>query len=63
MLFRSDLADTECNGLVCPSYGACDTVHDDPGCEDATCCDRITAIDGYCDGATWDWVCVARTAA
>ncbi|MBM4099200.1 MAG: hypothetical protein FJ260_04470 [Planctomycetes bacterium] len=59
----ADLADTECNGLVCPSYGACDTVHDDPGCEDPACCERVTPLDGYCDGATWDWVCVARVAA
>jgi len=55
-----DIAATECNGLVCPSYGACDAVHEDPGCEDPACCARITRLDGYCDGATWDWVCVAR---
>lgn len=58
-----DLADAECNGLVCPSYGACDVVHADPGCDNADCCSRITPLDGYCDGATWDWVCVARAAA
>ena len=58
-----DLADTECNGLVCPAYGPCNEVHPDPGCEDPDCCARVTPIDGYCDGATWDWVCVARAAA
>lgn len=58
-----DLADAECNGLVCPSYGACDVVHADPGCDNADCCGRITPLDGYCDGATWDWVCVARAVA
>ena len=58
-----DLASTECNGLVCPSYGPCNEVHPDPGCEDPDCCARVTPLDGYCDGATWDWVCVARAAA
>ena len=58
-----DIAQSECNGLVCPSYGACDAVHEDPGCEDPECCARITRLDGYCDGATWDRVCVERAVA
>ena len=58
-----DVADSECNGLVCPSYGPCNVVHADPGCEDPDCCGRVTPLDGYCDGATWDWVCVARAGA
>lgn len=55
-----DLADTECDGMVCPSYGGCTVVHAEPGCEDPACCDRITPLDGYCAGATWDWVCAER---
>jgi hypothetical protein len=58
-----DIADGECNGLVCPSYGSCTEVHRDPGCEDPACCERISRLDGYCDGATWDAPCVARAVA
>ena len=58
-----DLAGSECRGLVCPSYGGCTEVHDKPGCSDPDCCNRVTPLDGYCQGATWDWVCVARAAA
>lgn len=58
-----DLADTECNGLTCPSYGSCTEVHQDPGCEDPVCCERVGRLDGYCDGATWDQVCVDRALA
>jgi hypothetical protein len=55
-----ELADAECRGMVCPSEGACDEVHEFPGCADPACCERITPLDGYCEGATWDWACVSR---
>ncbi|MBL9141167.1 MAG: hypothetical protein JNK53_04815 [Phycisphaerae bacterium] len=57
-----DIADTECDGLVCPQYGACDEVHADPGCEDPDCCARITRIDALCEGALWDHLCVEKAA-
>lgn len=55
-----DLAADECDGLVCPSEGACDAVHDFPGCADPDCCARITPLDGYCFDALWDQACVDR---
>ena len=55
-----DVARLECDGPPCPSFGACDEVHDDAGCTDPDCCLRITDIDGICAGATWDWACVSR---
>ncbi len=58
-----DIAASECDGMVCPSYGPCNVVHAEPGCEDPNCCERVTPLDGYCEGATWDWVCVARSVA
>ncbi len=56
------IAEDECAGLVCPQYGACDTVHADPGCEDPACCQLLTRLDGYCREATWDHICVERAA-
>jgi hypothetical protein len=58
-----DLVRDECDGPPCPSFGACDTVHDDPGCNDPDCCLRVTDLDGVCEGATWDWVCAERAIA
>ncbi len=55
-----DIADQECGGLVCPQYGACTEPHLDPGCEDAACCQRITRLDGTCQGALWDQICVEK---
>lgn len=56
-----DIAADECDGMVCPQYGACDEVHEDAGCEDPACCQRITRLDGYCQ-ALWDHICVQRVA-
>jgi hypothetical protein len=56
-----DIAADECDGMVCPQYGACDQVHEDGGCEDTACCQRITRLDGYCQ-ALWDHICVQRAA-
>ncbi|MFO0961626.1 MAG: FG-GAP-like repeat-containing protein [Phycisphaerales bacterium] len=58
-----DIARTECVGMACPSEGSCTVVHPEPGCEDPECCSRVSRLDGYCDGATWDWVCVERAVA
>ena len=38
-------------------------MHQDPGCEDPVCCERVGRLDGYCDGATWHQVCVDRALA
>lgn len=38
--------------------GACDTVHADPGCADATCCTAVCAIDPSCCSSSWDSICV-----
>jgi hypothetical protein len=56
-----EIADNECAGLVCPQYGPCTQVHPDAGCEDTACCERITRLDGYCEGAGWDWLCVEKS--
>lgn len=55
-----EIADQECSGLVCPQYGACTEPHLDPGCEDTACCQRITRLDGTCQGALWDHICVEK---
>ncbi|MBM4007793.1 MAG: hypothetical protein FJ292_09605 [Planctomycetes bacterium] len=51
-----ELARTECIGLVCPSRGDCAAGHGGPGCEDATCCERVRRLDASC-GSVWDALC------
>jgi len=57
-----DVADEECDGLYCPSPGACDTAHDTGGCDDEACCARSVRLDGWCGAALWDQICVSDAA-
>ncbi len=53
---------TECNGIYCPAIGPCDQAHETGGCEDAACCERTTALDGWCGEGIWDEPCALEAA-
>ncbi len=53
----ADLALDLCEGINCPSIGACDATHATPGCDQFPCCDFVCAIDGWCCQVTWDEAC------
>ena len=53
-----DLCGVEC-GDECA--GDCCTAHDNPSCNDASCCAQVCAADPVCCEARWDFVC-ANTA-
>jgi len=46
-----------CDGISCPSDGACDGIHPNAGCLDYECCELITTLDGWCTYAAWDELC------
>jgi hypothetical protein len=52
-----------CEGIHCPADGDCTVAHASPGCNDFTCCDLVTALDGWCSYAAWDEVCAREAAA
>ena len=55
-----EIALKECEGINCPSEGACDEPHATPGCDDYICCDLIVTIDPWCTFASWDEVCARQ---
>ncbi len=52
-----DIALELCDGISCPSDGACSEIHENSGCEDYICCELITTLDWWCTYAAWDEVC------
>ncbi len=42
--------------------GSCTTAHADnePGCETATCCNRVCEVDTFCCDVTWDAFCASQ---
>lgn len=52
------LADAVCDGLVCPSPGACLDVREEPGCDDPDCCKLVCRVDSFCCFTAWDALCV-----
>ena len=53
-----DLAAEECDGIACPSEGACDEPHANPGCADESCCNVVCDLDPWCCSNGWDAACV-----
>lgn len=51
----------DCQGPVCgdPTAGSCFTVHDDPFCDEAGCCQLVCSFDTACCSVSWDADCVA----
>jgi hypothetical protein len=47
-------------GAVCPAEGSCFESHGTPGCDDASCCQTVCAIDAFCCETSWDTVCVGE---
>lgn len=41
-----------------PNARACRSVHPQPGCSDAVCCDEVCAYDSFCCAISWDYTCV-----
>ncbi len=56
-----DQANELCKGESgCPCFGECFEKHDNPGCNDETCCNAVCELfDSYCCTTTWDAPCVA----
>ncbi len=48
---------------TCPGAGDCCFPNGTPGCDDATCCDAICAIDPTCCNDAWDISCASEAAA
>ena len=47
----------------CGSSGDCFAKHSTPGCQIATCCNTVCAIDPFCCQKSWDQLCVDLAAA
>jgi len=41
-----------------PGNGSCFEPNGTPGCSDASCCDKICALDPFCCDVEWDQICV-----
>ncbi len=41
----------------CPASGSCYVAHGTPGCDDATCCNTVCALDPFCCNNQWDGIC------
>ena len=48
--------DPECNS-PCPGEGDCCAANGSPGCDDATCCQQVCALDAFCCERQWDGIC------
>jgi len=48
--------------LTCgvPGAGPCFEAHGGVGCDDASCCDSVCAIDPFCCSLVWDAICVSE---
>jgi|GEM_PF-526914 len=44
--------------VACPSSGACNKVHRNPGCNDPSCCNVVCSFDPHCCEIQWDAACV-----
>ncbi len=54
------LADIFCEGLCGSSAaGSCFSINQNPGCDDAECCDTVCPLDPFCCETLWDGSCVA----
>ena len=47
------------NPPVCPGEGDCCLIGGTPGCDEASCCERVCAENPACCSGTWDATCVA----
>jgi hypothetical protein len=52
-----ETAAIECDGIACPSPGACDEPHANPGCVDESCCNIVCDVDPWCCSQSWDAAC------
>lgn len=44
---------------ACPAAGECTQSHQNPGCEDPSCCQAVCEVNPFCCEVTWDASCVA----
>ena len=49
-------------GGVCPGDGDCFASNGTPGCNDASCCLAVCAIDSFCCDTSWDGICAGEAA-
>jgi len=54
------IACTDCpTGVTCgPGAGDCCAAHANPGCDNASCCAAVCAVDSFCCDLEWDQLCV-----
>jgi hypothetical protein len=53
----------DCPAPQCPGAGSCCAPHDNPGCNNTSCCETVCGVDRFCCDVQWDDFCVeiART--
>lgn len=51
-------AESMCKGCGAEFGGSCLTVHAYPGCNNADCCELVSAFDPMCESTAWDAACV-----
>jgi hypothetical protein len=59
---NTECATTDCTPICGPGAGDCFVPHPSPGCEDASCCFTVCAIDAYCCDQAWDSICTDEAA-
>ncbi len=52
-----------CGGCGAPDAGCCFDAHGTPGCQLASCCETICALDPFCCASSWDQICVDQALA
>jgi hypothetical protein len=45
------------NPPPCPGVGSCFEPHEESGCDDLVCCERICLVDPFCGDGHWDQLC------
>ena len=55
-----DLANSLCGNCGDPLAGDCCVANGTPGCDDATCCREVCAIDPVCCAGAWDLLCASQ---
>jgi hypothetical protein len=58
----AEVSQAGCSSPCTPTAGACNDVHQNPGCNDGACCQAVCAADPFCCTVTWDAGCVLAAA-
>jgi hypothetical protein len=53
----ADQANDLCGNAACPGAGSCFESNGTVGCDNASCCNLVCAIDPFCCETSWDGIC------